>query len=1563
MFKKFLSFCLVIMMLTSLISTQAFAATTADSNIRIESTLSVEAPYAGVFAVTADQNITLENETGHYVELTAGKAGNIVLLKGANTLTANKTANLTFTALAGQGLDKFDTVAHRGFANILTTQTMHHYNAEIGPGATYTYNVNIPESGMYYINTQISDTASNADIVFEYETGLSTVTRNYQYGWCLNGDDGDMEYVYLRAGEQTVTATNTASHWIKLNDFRISDTASYSAGICFDVDRFIIDESAAEPTATPTPTATPAAMETVTYTAPYAGVFQVTSNKAVTLTNETGHYVTLAANTPGKLFLIQGVNTIATTDKSATLTFTELDDQGLEYLSSVAHNDYPYGHNEHTFVPTVNVAAGSTVTVTANVPKAGFYYLSLQRLSSPTNAVMTIETETGMYAAINETIWGWNHNGTDGNAEFVYLRAGQQTFTITNGSSAYLTFDNLRISETVNWHDNLSWDNVKITKYVPPVVYPDYVTTTSINFPGTASTLAGCLTGGTGSSASEDGSIWVSAGYSADFVVPCTDEGVYYVQVKSGSDTTVQVEANGTYYTDVTMSASVFSNKREDGSYALIYLNEGDNMVTLYNTGNTGFNLYNLEFKASSYLYDQDIPCDESLCLKLAGDEPRPTPSETAAPTATPLPTPTPTPTPDMTDAEQFTKYEAESVTFENVSTTTYNGKTAIVATNGYNLVYPITVANDTTFNLYVTGAAWKDVTLDIRIDGEFYKNYYQHFQLEGKNSSYEYQQDLVATFPLTKGSHTITIIPYADTYYFDSFVLEDHSSRSYKFIHGFEGVNTSAKAYDLLNATAQTADIDFAADTANLLCPEMNFWSMVGKDYGVKEDAVAAYNWTLENPVVTATNANGNKLNAGNSTVTIDCSSIPTNVTLYAGVYNSTGNKLLGNVNIVASNGKTVSFELTDVAANSTLKVFAIADADEITPHTSDGIYAHIYVATNGKGTNDGLSPETPLATIAQALTKVKTLNTNMTGDIIVHVAPGTYRSNLTINIDSTMSGKNGYKVIFKAEDPNNKPVISGGEDLTGKWKKVDGQNYWVATTTTRETRALYINGYQATLAKSEFHFDGWGYITPEDPINESHTADGINVNLRYETQFPMNLEGETGMMLVTNAAFANQRLPVDKVTYTTSDNMAHVYITRPRYHALLNNLVYSIAPSYGQNWYFENSMLFLDQPGEFFFDKSARKMYYYPYANEDMNTAETYCAVTDYLMNITGVSLDNPVENITFDGLAFKYGANDRVTAEGAAFTQTDEQWLGGETWYGQYLFPAQVTLEHASGIEILNCEFANLGSNALNIINGSNGIKVSGNYFHDISGTAVVIGHTMLQDGTVARDRVNTVEVDNNIIDRCAQEFVNTTGISLYYAGNVNIHHNDIKNLPYSGIVAGWGWGAANPVDVKNNTIAYNKITNVMQVLDDGAQIYTVGKMDNLHIHDNYLIDPGNQLHGGIYLDQCVNNTFITDNVITEATTSKDSWIFARRNVDLEDIYCGYNYTDGPTPNSYDFDGGAVTMDSNSVNVTEWNFIARKIMSCAGIEDTTRFDSIPEYPSWRTMRMLDNPITASN
>ncbi len=99
--------------------------------------------------------------------------------------------------------------------------------------------------------------------------------------------------------------------------------------------------------------------------------------------------------------------------------------------------------------------------------------------------------------------------------------------------------------------------------------------------------------------------------------------------------------------------------------------------------------------------------------------------------------------------------------------------------------------------------------------------------------------------------------------------------------------------------------------------------------------------------------------------------------------------------------------------------------------------IPADLYVSTTGDDTNDGLTPDSPLKTIALALIKVKADSLNPR---TIHLAEGTYSRSLNgqflpLNMRSwvTISGDNEYRTILDGE--NKYPAAYGynGERETG--------------------------------------------------------------------------------------------------------------------------------------------------------------------------------------------------------------------------------------------------------------------------------------------------------------------------------------------------------------------------------------------------------------------------------------------------------------------------------------------------------------------------------------------------
>ena len=429
-------------------------------------------------------------------------------------VTNSGNANLTITGYANNGLDYLDQVT----ANVPLaassipelTLTGNFVNAQgsindngslvtFGTNASVDVKLTAPAAGLYV--TQVQFVNAGADQMrVETDTGFYGIINQQsgRQGWneLFQGTHGvgqqDLEIVFLRAGENTVTFKNpgTTTYVTKIKLAKTGSLASladYNWQLNLE-NLKVLGAEAAEPEATPVPTTAPTATPvpttaptagTMTYDAPYAGVYKASSDKAVTLLNETGHKVTLSAGGTGYFYMFKGLNTMSTTNEDANVTFTALDDNGMSYLGSVVVDHTPittkhyymgFSVNDSTtnavdFIyakdsgvttsgRTITIPAGQSVTFKTNSDMtAGTRYVSIKTLEASGN--LRIETSTGYYGEYPQTLANTNThfedtdvNGNGIDLLMVYLPAGENYVKVINNNTTAVSIDGIRISKT-----------------------------------------------------------------------------------------------------------------------------------------------------------------------------------------------------------------------------------------------------------------------------------------------------------------------------------------------------------------------------------------------------------------------------------------------------------------------------------------------------------------------------------------------------------------------------------------------------------------------------------------------------------------------------------------------------------------------------------------------------------------------------------------------------------------------------------------------------------------------------------------------------------------------------------------------------------------------------------------------------------------------------------------------------------------------------------------------------------------------------------------------------------
>lgn len=526
--------------------------------------------------------------------------------------------------------------------------------------------------------------------------------------------------------------------------------------------------------------------------------------------------------------------------------------------------------------------------------------------------------------------------------------------------------------------------------------------------------------------------------------------------------------------------------------------------------------------------------------------------------------------------------------------------------------------------------------------------------------------------------------------------------------------------------------------------------------------------------------------------------------------------------------------------------------------------IWKEFYVSDKGNDNGKG-TESSPYKTIEKVKAEVGKINDNMQGDIIVYLS-GKFFVDETINFNREDSGTNGFDIIYKAKD---EAVIHGGKKVEGFTKVNDTPLYVATIKDVDDFRQFYINDNRGKRARTKWLY--WSKAEYDDTSKDyMNNVDGFVVD---GDEFKGGFSKIDGMEMVWKPSWKAIRMPIAEIE-KKSDGDYIIKLKQPYFDAALDNGS-GVTVNTDIPFYLENAPEFLDEEGEWYFNKDTKKLYYYPFEYENMETAECYIPSTEVLMTLSGESQTEKIEHITFDGLTFRYGAWEEPTYKGFISRQADqimdpdhatpsEQERYNPLPYAVKLLPAQIQVDFADDVNFVNGEFSHLGSVALSYENYSSNCEITGNLFDDTSAAAITLGEWTQYKESPTSEFCRDILVSNNLIRRVAVEYM-TPGITAFYVYNVKIDHNDILDAPYSGISLGWGWNSS--VDNSSyNTVSNNRVVNVLYSVKDGGNIYTLGTQKGTVFEGNYLKKSG-EWKGGFYLDNATSYLEIRNNVIED------------------------------------------------------------------------------------------------
>lgn len=527
-------------------------------------------------------------------------------------------------------------------------------------------------------------------------------------------------------------------------------------------------------------------------------------------------------------------------------------------------------------------------------------------------------------------------------------------------------------------------------------------------------------------------------------------------------------------------------------------------------------------------------------------------------------------------------------------------------------------------------------------------------------------------------------------------------------------------------------------------------------------------------------------------------------------------------------------------------------------------GDSTYIYVsAREGSDSNSG-TKEKPLKTIEKAKEKVRKINDDMTGDIIVNLS-GEFYIDEALEFTKEDSAANGFSIIYKGDGET---VISGGKKVSG-FEKVSGTPlYKTKISDVSDFRQFYVNENRGQRARSK-----WLYYPKElyhdgdkSYINEANGGyDGFVLD---KTDFGGSFSKPLSMEFVWLPSWKNIRMPVDKFI-TEDDGDFAVTFAQPYFDSSIH-AEDNPRPELKMPFYIENAPEFLDEAGEWYFDEETKELFYYPFDYEDMETANCYISKAEQLIKISGND-EEKISNITFEGIKFCHTAWEETSEKGFVTVQAEylidaSGYKEGDTSYGNKRIPAGIQIDYGKNINFIGNEFSHMGSNGINVQNKTEDCTFKDNIFDDISGTSISAGDYEYEKYMQKEDLCQNLKIENNLFRRSGVEYM-TPVITCYYVSDTKIISNDILDAPYSGISFGWGWGKSIEA-CENNEIRNNKIENVLYRLRDGGHVYTMGKMNNTVIDSNYFVK-SHEWKGGIYHDNGSQNITSSNNVFEDCS----------------------------------------------------------------------------------------------
>ncbi len=527
-----------------------------------------------------------------------------------------------------------------------------------------------------------------------------------------------------------------------------------------------------------------------------------------------------------------------------------------------------------------------------------------------------------------------------------------------------------------------------------------------------------------------------------------------------------------------------------------------------------------------------------------------------------------------------------------------------------------------------------------------------------------------------------------------------------------------------------------------------------------------------------------------------------------------------------------------------------------------------------------------TPDSSLTDAVRKAREMRRLGQGEpVTIHLSKGVYRLYEPLRLRPEDSG-----LTIEGSDA----VISGGIKIL-EWKRqgkllvADVPDF---NGRPIDFRQLWVNGKKATRARDVSDFEKMFRIRTYDKKGQILWVPKKAVERILNAPYAEMVLHE--MWCTSNLRIKSIRIQGDSAAIRFHNPEAKLQFEHPWPSPMTPNT------GHPSPFYLTNAKELLDEPGEWYHDIRAHKLYYLPQQGETVK--EAVVPVMETLVEFIGTA-EHPVRNITFKGITFSHTTWMRPSEKGHVPLQAgmyltegyklrpqidrpNNHKLDNQGWLGRA--DAAIELRYTEAINFDGCRFEHLGGSGLDYVIGCRRGMTTNCTFTDIAMNGYVCGsfspegletHLPYQPTDFREVCTGQTIAQSEFCDVTNEDW-GCVAVAAGYVNEITIEHNTIHDVSYTGISLGWGWNR-DLVCMKDNKVHANLIYNYAQHMYDCAGIYTLGNQPGTVISENvvrdiakpsYVHDPNHWFY--LYTDEGSSNITLRDNWTPEEKFLKNA-----------------------------------------------------------------------------------------